>query len=95
MDVGGRPGLLVEPALRGDVDLAAQDGLDAPGFGLLEELDGPEDVAMVGDGHGGHVLVVGRADEVADPQAAIEDAVFGMVMQVNECRFHERTSGRA
>ena len=70
MDVGGRPGLLVEAALRGDIDLAAEDGLDAPGLGLLEELDGAEDVAVVGQGHGGHVLLVGRADEVARPSGS-------------------------
>ena len=92
VDVVGAAGLLVEPALRGDVDLAAEDGLDALGLGLLEELDGAEDVAVVGDGHGGHLVLVGRADEVRHAQAAVEDAVLGMVVQVDERRFHGRLS---
>ena len=92
VDVARTAGLLVEPALRRDVDLAAEDGLDALGLGLFEELDGAENVAVVGHGHGGHLLLVGLADEVRHTQTAVEDAVFGMVVQMDERRFHGRLS---
>ncbi len=92
VDVVRRPGLLVEAAARRDVDLAAEDGLDAAGLGLLEKLDGAEDVAVVGDGHGRHVVPDGRLDQVRHLQGAVEDAVLGMVVEVNERRFHRSLS---
>jgi hypothetical protein len=38
--------------LFGDVELTSEDGLDALGFGGVEEVDGPVDVAMVRHCHG-------------------------------------------
>ena len=94
VDLVGRPRLLVEAALGGDVALAAEDGLDPLGLGRLEELDRAEDVAVVGHGHGGHVVLVGGHDEGLDLEAAVEDGIFGMVVEMNEGRFHERYLSR-
>ena len=50
------PGFAVEAAARGDVRLAAEDGLDALVLGDFLKLDRAEDVAVVGQGHGRHVV---------------------------------------
>ena len=47
-------------ALLGDVDLAADDGLDALRLGCVVELDGAEQVAVIGHGDGGHLLLGAR-----------------------------------
>ena len=48
------------PLLR-DVDLAADDGMDALVLGGVVELNRAEQVAVVGHGHGRHALLLGHA----------------------------------
>ena len=48
-------------ALLGDVDFAADDGMDARGLGGVVELDGAEEVAVIGHGDGGHLSVRRRS----------------------------------
>ena len=67
-----------------DVELAAEDGLDALLLGGVEEVDGAVDVAMVGHGHrflaeGGDAI-----DEFLDVAGAVEQGVFGMEMEVGK-----------
>ncbi len=67
-----------------DVELAAEDGLDALLLGGVEEVDGAVDVAMVGHGHrflaeGGDAI-----DEFLDVAGAVEQGVFGVEMQVGK-----------
>jgi len=75
----------------GHVHLAADDGLEARLAAAQVELDGPVHVAVVGDGHalgalpgelqkqgGGGVLLAG------DARHAVEEGVFGVVVQVDE-----------
>ena len=81
-------GLFLEAGAGGDIDLAAQDGLDALGLGLLEELDRAENVAVVGQGHGRHVELDRGRDEVADLERAVQDTVFRMVMKMYKRVFH-------
>ena len=79
---------LVEPAPRSDVGLTAEDGPDALGLGLLEKCDGAEDVAVVGDGHRRHAVPDGRVDQVGDLETAVEDAVLGVVVQMDIRELH-------
>ncbi len=79
---------LVEPAPGGDIGLAAEDGLDAPGPGLLEEGDGPEDVAVVGDGHRRHPVLKRRLGQVGDLETAVQDAVLGVVVEMDIGELH-------
>jgi len=75
---------LVEPALRGHVELAADDGLDPRLVGLLVEVDGTVHVAVVGDGHGGHPEFLGLFEEVAEADGAVQEAVLGVEVEMDE-----------
>ena len=68
----------------GDVELAAEDGLDAFFFGGVEEVDGAVDVAVVG--HGDGLLAEGgdAVDEFVDVAGAVEEGVLGVEMEVGE-----------
>ena len=86
-----RVGPPVETAAGRHIDLTAEDGLDPLGLGRFEELDGSEDVAVVGEGDSRHIVVVGRVDEVLDPEAAVEDAVLRVVVQMDEGHGHSHS----
>ncbi len=58
-------------ALLGDVDFAADDGVDAGGFGGVVKFDGAEEVAVVGEGDGGGFLLGDKLHELRDFASAI------------------------
>ena len=68
----------------GDVDFAADDGVDAGGFGGVIETDGAEEVAMVGHADGGHVLLGADLHELVDFAGSVEKGVVGVVVEVDE-----------
>ncbi len=74
----------LEPAVGGDVGFQADDRLDAGGFGLSEEFDGPVEVAVVGDRQRGHAEVLDPLDQLGNLAGAVEQAVVGVAVQVNE-----------
>ena len=83
--VGGAAGVpFLEAGAGGDVDLAADDRLDAGGHRLLVELDGAEHVAVVGDRQGRHAAFLGALDQVADLDGAVEEAVLAVQMEMDE-----------
>ncbi len=75
---------LVVAAPRRDVDLAAQDGLDAPVDRRVVEGHGSEHVAVVGDGERLHAELAHLVDELVDVARAVEEAVLGVEMKVDE-----------
>ena len=68
----------------GDVRLDADDRLDALVLRGLVEGDGAVEGAMVGDGHRIHALGGRRVDQLRDPAEAVEQAEFGMGVEVGE-----------
>ena len=72
--------------LLADVKLAAQDRLHARFFGGIVECHRAEDVAVVGDGHGGHVEFLDAPDQALDFAGAVEQGVVGVKMEMNELR---------
>jgi hypothetical protein len=64
------------PAAADDVDLAAQDGLNAGVFGRLVERDGPEHVAMVRHCDRGHADGRDALDQVFHFDRAVEQRVL-------------------
>ena len=72
--------LLVKACARGDVHLAADDGLDALGLAGAVKVDHAVHHAVVGDGAGGLPHRLDELGEVADTACAVEQAVFGMDM---------------
>ncbi len=67
-----------------DIDLAAQDGVDADILGGHVEGDRAEHVAMVGDGGGALAEVLGRVAQVLDADGAVEEAVLGVAVEMDE-----------
>ena len=68
----------------GHIHFAAKDGLDAIIFAALEKIRSPKQVAVVGDGAGGHAKILGAGAQILDADGAVKQAVFGMAMQMNE-----------
>ena len=66
------------------VGFQADDGLDAGLLGSMIELDHAEHGAMVGDGQGGHVHLLGALDQLLDVREAVQQGVFGVDVQVGE-----------
>jgi hypothetical protein len=68
----------------GDVELAAEDGLDAFFLGRFKEMDCAVDVAMVG--HGDGLLAEGgdAVDEFGEVAGSVEEGVLGVEMEVGE-----------
>ena len=80
-------------AVVGDVDLAADDRLDAYLLRLAEELDRAGERAVVGERDGRHLEPRGLLDEVRDPARPVEDRVLRVDVQVDEGRSgHGRAS---
>ncbi len=71
-------------ALLRDVDLAADDRVDALGFGRVVELHRAEEVAVVGHGDGGHLLLDHEVHQLGDFAGAVEQGVVGVAVQVDE-----------
>ena len=77
--------VLVTAAAR-DIHFASDDGLDAPRGGGVVELLGREEIAVVGDSHGGHAAPRRLVHEFLNPAGAVQQAVIGVQMQMNESR---------
>lgn len=80
--------LFLEPAAGGHINLTSQYGLDLSGVGLPEEIDSPKNIPMIRECNRRHLVVIGRFHQIFRFQRPIEDAVFGVDVQVNERRFH-------
>ena len=79
----GQFGRLVEMVVA-DVDLAAENGLDADLGALLGEIGRAVHVAVIGDGAGGHAEVLGAVAQVLEADGPVQQAVFGMAVQMHE-----------
>ena len=78
----------------GDVELTADDRLDARASCLAVELDGAGERAVVRERDGRHLEACGLVDERRDPTGPVEDRVLRVHVQMNEWR-SGATHGRA
>ena len=69
---------------RRDVELAAEDRLDLGLFRREVEIDAPEEVAVVGERERLEAEVLRLLDELLELRGAVEQAVLGVDVQVNE-----------
>src|SRR5258708_13738044 len=76
----------VMAAALSNVDFAADDGLDVALAGFIEEIGGGEEIAMVGDGHGGHLLAGRFIQKLGGFAGPLEQAVIGVDVKKNEMR---------
>ena len=77
-------GIAVVAAAGRHVDLAAEDGLDPGLLGRVVKNQRAVEVAVVGDGRGGRAEGGGGLDQIADADGPVEEAVFGVAMQMDE-----------
>ena len=84
-----RATLLARPGR--DVELAADDGLDAGFRRRLVEVDRAEEIAVVGERDGRELEVLGLLDEFLELRGAVEEAVLGMDVQMDEVAVLDRT----
>ncbi len=79
-----RVALRLRAAVVGDVDLAADDGLDPVGFRRLDEVDRAGERAVVGEGHGRHLELRSARGERRNAARAVEDRVLRVDVKVDE-----------
>ena len=75
-------------AVGGHVELEADDRLDALFFGGAVELDGAAQRAVVGERHRRHAQFLGPFDQLLDPAGAVEQRVFAVHVEMDECGGH-------
>ncbi len=81
-----RPAVAIQARAFGQVQLAAQQRLDPFGLGRVVELDRAEEISMVGHRQGLHAQLGRAIDQPVDPARAVEQAVVGMDVKVDETR---------
>src|SRR5947208_2877559 len=77
-------GAALLPAPGGDVELAAEDRLDASLLRREIEVDRPEEVAVVRQRDRGQAQILRLLDELLELRGAVEEAVLGVDVEVNE-----------
>ena len=75
--------------LLADIKLAADNRLDARGFGGIDEMHRAKNIAVVGHSHGRHAKLFGAITELLDVAGAVEHGIVSMKMKVYELR-HSR-----
>ncbi len=79
-----RSGLFLDHRSGRHVNLATDDGLDAVFFRRLDEFNDAIHVAVVRNGDGGHVHFLRLLHQLFDPNRAVEQRIFGVLMKMNE-----------
>src|SRR5262249_7145696 len=98
---GEMVGALVAPVLRApllaaarrDVELAADDRLDAGLHRRVVEIDRAEEIAVIGQRDRRELELLGLGDELLELGGAVEQAVLGMHMEVDEVAVLHRAPG--
>ena len=71
-------------ALLRNVHLAADHRMDALRLGGVVELHRAEEIAVIGHGHRGHLLLDHDLHQLVDIAGAVEQRIVGMAMQMDE-----------
>src|SRR5262249_14575823 len=86
-------GAAVLPASRRDVELAAEDRLDAGLLRGVVEIDRAEEVAVIRERDGRELQLLGLVDQLLELGGAIEQAVLRMHVQVDAFAVLHRAPG--
>ena len=76
--------LLLEAGALGKVELAPDEGLDAPALGRRVEVDGAKQVAMVRERKGAHPELARPFGQLVDPAGPVQQAVVRVDMEMDE-----------
>ncbi len=68
----------------GDVDFAADDGLDVALRSFIEKVRGREQIAVIRDGHGRHLLARGFVEKFGSFARAVQKAEIRMNVEMNK-----------
>ena len=82
--VGDGAFLSVEPASRCDVSFDAEDWFDMCGVGFRIELNGAEEVSMVGNGYGVGLELTAAFEQSVESYCAVEQGVFAVQVKVRK-----------
>ena len=66
------------------IELAAHDGLHVVLVGLGHEVERAEHIAVVGEGHGGHAVLLRLLHQGRNAGLAVEQRVLGVAVEVRE-----------
>ena len=83
------------PASGRDVELAAEDRLDAGLLGRVVEVDRAEEVAVIRERDGRELQLLGLVDQLLELGGTVEQAVLGMNVQVDEFAMLHRAPGHS
>ena len=78
------PRLIAPVRAGGDIGFDADDRFDAGRGGLGPEVEGAEEIAVVGRGDRGHARGLRRCHEIGEACGAVEHGVFGVDVEVDE-----------
>jgi hypothetical protein len=67
-----------------DPQLATENRLDPRGIRLVVELDGAEEIAVVGQGEGWKAMAPGSFQKLGQANGAVKDAVNGVDMEMDK-----------
>jgi hypothetical protein len=79
-----RVALLLSGGVVADIDLAADQRLDAGLLRMLVELDGAREAPVIGQRDGGHLELGGAGSERGNAASPVEDRVLGVDVKVDE-----------
>src|SRR5215467_1254989 len=85
----------IVPAALRDIDFAADDGFHVTLAGFVEEISSGKEIAVVGDGHGGHLLAGGFVQQLRGFASPVEQAVIRVYVQMYELRLPHRLDSKA
>src|SRR5579859_94120 len=85
----------VVPAALCDINFASNDGLHVALAGFVEEIGGREKVAVVGDGHGWHLLAGGFVQQLRSLASPVEQAKIRVDVQMYELRLPHKLDSKA
>jgi len=88
-------GRSITPVSRRHVDLTPEDRFDPGPIHLLEKIDGTEHVPVIGHRHRRHGQLANTVTQCSHPNRTVQEAVFGVKVQVNEVFSHRFPSPRA
>ena len=77
-------GLFLKARTGGDIKFASEQGFYAGIFGVVVEVDEPEEVTMIGKAQSGHIKFSGSFAELFNGGPSVEQGVMAMAVQVNK-----------
>ena len=76
--------VFVKTVSRGNIQFAADDRLDSILIRMLVEIDRSVEIAMIGHGHGRHLIFLCLSEKIIETNGSVQQAILGMNVKMNE-----------